>query len=71
MRVSAGGGQFYYGLLLIPTACQASSKSRASLVPNLTRQPLKRWKKWKFSPATQDGKPVTVEINVEVNFHVY
>jgi|ERR1035438_1668282 protein TonB len=28
-------------------------------------------KKWKFSPATKDGKPVAVKINVEVNFRIY
>ena len=27
--------------------------------------------KWKFEPATKDGKPVAVVINVEVNFRLY
>ncbi len=27
--------------------------------------------KWKFQPATKDGKPVSVEIAVEVDFHLY
>jgi protein TonB len=26
---------------------------------------------WKFEPATKDGKPVAVQINVEVNFRLY
>jgi protein TonB len=26
---------------------------------------------WKFDPATRDGEPVAVLINVEVTFHVY
>jgi outer membrane biosynthesis protein TonB len=26
--------------------------------------------KWRFSPATRDGKPVAVRIYVEVNFHL-
>ncbi len=26
---------------------------------------------WRFRPATKDGKPVTVQINVEVNFRLY
>ena len=26
---------------------------------------------WKFEPAKKDGKPVAVQINVEVNFHLY
>lgn len=28
-------------------------------------------KMWKFDPATKDGKPVAVRINVEVTFHLY
>jgi TonB family protein len=28
-------------------------------------------KQWKFDPATKDGKPVAVQINVEVNFRLY
>jgi TonB family protein len=28
-------------------------------------------KKWRFSPAMKDGKPVAVQIKVEVNFHLY
>lgn len=28
-------------------------------------------KMWKFEPATKDGKPVAVKINVEVTFHLY
>jgi protein TonB len=28
-------------------------------------------KNWRFDPAMKDGKPVAVQINVEVNFHLY
>jgi TonB family protein len=28
-------------------------------------------KTWIFEPAYKDGKPVAVQINVEVNFHLY
>jgi len=28
-------------------------------------------KKWRFVPAMKDGKPVAVQVNVEVNFHLY
>ena len=27
--------------------------------------------RWKFEPATKDGKPVTVQINIEMNFRLY
>ena len=26
---------------------------------------------WKFAPATKNGVPVKVAVNVEVNFHLY
>ena len=28
-------------------------------------------KQWKFEPAMKDGRPVAVQINVEVNFRLY
>ena len=28
-------------------------------------------RKWKFEPAMKDGKPVAVQISVEVNFRLY
>jgi TonB family protein len=28
-------------------------------------------RKWKFEPAKKDGKPVAVQISVEVNFRLY
>jgi protein TonB len=28
-------------------------------------------KNWRFEPARKDGKPVAVQVNIEVNFHLY
>jgi protein TonB len=28
-------------------------------------------KQYKFKPATQDGKPVPVQVNLEVNFQIF
>jgi protein TonB len=46
-------------------------KVSRKLSPEFDKAAIDAVKKWKFSPATQDGKPVAVEINVEVNFHLY
>ena len=35
----------------------------------LDKKALEAFKKWKFDPATFDGKPVPVEVSLEVNFH--
>jgi periplasmic protein TonB len=42
-----------------------------SLGMGLDQKALDAVKKWKFEPALKDGKPVAVQINVEVNFRLY
>ena len=39
-----------------------------SLSPEFDESAIDAVKKWKFAPATKDGKPVAVEINIEINF---
>ncbi len=39
-----------------------------SLEPGLDRMPPDAAKHWKFTPATKDGKPVPVQIEVSTNF---
>jgi len=41
------------------------------LSPEFDEAAIDAVKKWKFSPATRDGKPIATEINVEVNFRLY
>ncbi len=42
-----------------------------SLEPGLDKQAIAAVSKWKFQPATKDGKPVAVNILVETSFHLY
>jgi periplasmic protein TonB len=37
----------------------------------LDQKAIEAVRKWKFEPATKDGQPVAVQINVEVNFRLY
>jgi protein TonB len=37
----------------------------------LDQKALEAVRQYKFKPATKDGHPVTVEMNIEVNFHIY
>jgi TonB family protein len=37
----------------------------------LDEEAVKAVRKWKFAPATKDGKPVAVQVAIEVDFHLY
>lgn len=54
-----------------PDGLVQKAKIQKSLDLGLDEEALKTVKKWKFKPATRDGKPVPVAISVEINFHLY
>jgi feruloyl esterase len=41
-----------------------------SLEPSLDESAIETVKKWKFKPATRNGRPVTVEMNMEIGFRI-
>ena len=46
-------------------------KISKSLEEGLDKQALAAVRAWKFEPATKDGKPVAVHLNVDVTFRLY
>jgi protein TonB len=41
------------------------------VTPALDKAAVDTVRKWKFTPATKDGRPVAVQIKVEVSFKLY
>ena len=46
-------------------------KVSRSLGMGLDQKAIEAVRQWKFEPAMKDGRPVAVQINVEVNFRLY
>ena len=46
-------------------------KIARSLGMGLDEKAIAAVRSWKFEPAMKDGRPVAVQVNVEVNFRLY
>jgi len=58
-------------LIVGPDGRPRDIKVQRSLGMGLDQKAIEAVKNWKFDPATKEGKPVAVQINVEVNFRLY
>ena len=47
------------------------AKVATSLDKELDKKALEAVSKWRFEPATKDGRPVAARVNVSVQFHLY
>ena len=54
-----------------PDGLPRNLRVRQSLGMGLDEKALEAVRTWRFRPATKDGDPVAVQIEVEVNFHLY
>ncbi|HET6218191.1 MAG TPA: M56 family metallopeptidase [Acidobacteriaceae bacterium] len=66
----------YQGICVISTIVDAQGKpTRVQVVRHLgmglDKKAVEAVKQYKFEPATRFGKPVAVEVNIEVNFRLY
>ncbi len=58
-------------LIVDPNGRPQQVKVARSLGMGLDQKAIEAVRKWTFEPAQKDGKPVAVQINVEVNFRLY
>jgi TonB family protein len=54
-----------------PNGNVAQIKINQCLGLGLDEQSIRALSTWKFAPATKDGQPVAVQLNVTMNFHLY
>jgi TonB family protein len=58
-------------LIVDPSGRPQNVKVARSLGMGLDQKAIEAVRQWKFEPAMKDGRPVAVQINVEVNFRLY
>jgi periplasmic protein TonB len=58
-------------LIVDPNGHPQNVKVARSLGMGLDQKAIEAVRQWKFEPAMKDGRPVAVQINVEVNFRLY
>ena len=58
-------------LIVTPEGNAKDVKVTKSLSPGLDQKSIEAVSKWKFAPATKDGKPVAVELQVQTTFKIY
>jgi len=58
-------------LVVGPDGRPRDVKVTRSVGLGLDEKAIEAVRQWKFEPALKDGKPVAVEVNVEVSFHLY
>jgi TonB family protein len=64
-------GTVMVSIVITPEGTVRDAKVMTSLDKDLDQKALEAVSKWKFQPATKDGKPVALRTVVELNFHLY
>jgi TonB family protein len=70
-RKAGEGGNVTISLIVGVDGKPHDLKVECGSAPDLAEKALESISTWKFEPGTKDGKPVMVEIAVEVQFHMY
>jgi TonB family protein len=70
LRGTGAQGQVILWMIVDEKGMPKDVKVARSLSPELDAKAIEAVKRWRFQPATKDGKPVAVQINVEVEFRL-
>ncbi len=65
------GGIVVLGLVVGSDGLPRDFEVVHSLSPGFDKEAINAVKKWRFAPATKDGKPVAAKISVQVSFRLY
>jgi len=61
-------GSVFVAIKVAPDGTVSDAKIKKGLSPKLDAAALKAAKQWRFKPATEDGKPVAVDTELEMTF---
>lgn len=64
-------GTVMVSIVITPEGTVRDAKVVTSVDKNLDQRALEAVSKWKFQPATKDGKPMALCTVVEIGFHLY
>ena len=64
-------GTVLLSMIVTPEGDVREPQITQSLDKELDQQALRAVSKWRFEPATKDGKPVAVRVHTEISFHLY
>ena len=63
-----GAGTVVLDIVLLENGTPKIVRILQSVTPELDRVAIQAFEQWRFSPAIQDGRPVKIRMNAEVNF---
>jgi periplasmic protein TonB len=70
-RKSKLNGFVVLTLIVTPDGNPKDIRIAKSLSPGLDQKSIEAVSRWKFAPATKDGKPVAIELQVQTTFKLY
>jgi periplasmic protein TonB len=58
-------------IIVTPDGNPKSIRIAKSLSPSLDQRAIEAVAQWKFAPATKDGKPVAIQVDIQVTYNLF